>query len=70
MLGRQPDRAAEEIMPVERLLLAQLSGELAPNPWLDDREQPSEFQQEKLDVFEAFRDRYVGRGGIVSATRD
>ena len=156
MLGRQPDRAAEEIMPVDRPLLAQLIGELVetpnmlvvidsasavaemhtgstvrldltdrwamiesdewhvhidmddvagtqfvdavdrfhegipklyyvrlydrsdrtlirfyfPNPWLDDREQPSEFQQEKLDVFEAFRDRYVGRDGIVSATRD
>ena len=41
-----------------------------PNPWLDDREQPSEFQQEKLDAFEAFRDRYVGHGGIVSATKD
>jgi hypothetical protein len=41
-----------------------------PNPWLDDREQPAEFQQEKLDVFEAFRDRYVGRGGIVSATKN
>lgn len=41
-----------------------------PNPWLDDREQPAEFQQEKLDIFEAFRDRYAGRDGIVSATRD
>lgn len=41
-----------------------------PNPWLDEREQPAEFQPEKLRLFEEFRERYVGTAGIVFATRD
>ncbi len=35
-----------------------------PNPWLDDSEKPTEFQPERLKVFEDFRDRYVGRNQI------
>ena len=35
-----------------------------PNPWLDADERPTEFQSEKLAVFEEFRDRWVGRSGI------
>ena len=41
-----------------------------PNPWLDEREQPADFQPEKLALFEEFRDRYVGTAGIVSAAKD
>ena len=41
-----------------------------PNPWLDEREQPAEFQPDKLRLFEDFRDRYVGIAGIVAATKD
>ena len=41
-----------------------------PNPWLDDDEQPAEFQPEKLQVFETFRDRYVGKGGVEFVKRD
>ena len=40
-----------------------------PNPWLNDDEEPSEFQPAKLKLFEGFRDRYVGRDGIVFARR-
>ena len=40
-----------------------------PNPWLDEEEKPAEFQPEKLRVFDEFRDRYVGRGGIVFVQR-
>lgn len=40
-----------------------------PNPWLDDDEKPTAFQPEKLAAFEAFRDRYVGKEGIVYAQR-
>ena len=40
-----------------------------PNPWLDDDEKPTEFQPEKLRVFEDVCDRYVGRGGVVFVER-
>jgi hypothetical protein len=40
-----------------------------PNPWLDEDENVVEFQPEKLSFFESFRDRYVGRGGIVFVER-
>ncbi len=36
-----------------------------PNPWLDEDEKPTDFQPDRLEFFEQFRDRYVGRGGIV-----
>lgn len=39
------------------------------NPNLDDNEKRTEFQPDKLKVFEEFRDRYVGREGIVSVER-
>ncbi len=39
------------------------------NPNLDDNEKRTEFQPEKLKVFEEFRDRYVGQEGIVSVIR-
>jgi hypothetical protein len=35
-----------------------------PNPWLDENEKPTEFQPERLKLFESYRDRYVGREGI------
>ena len=40
-----------------------------PNPWLDEYENPAEFQPEKLRFFESFRDRYVSDGGIVFVRR-
>ena len=40
-----------------------------PNPWLDVDEKPTEFQPEKLRVFEDFCERYVGRDGIVFVER-
>ena len=40
-----------------------------PNPNLDDNEKRTEFQPEKLAVFAAMRDRYVGRDGIVFVER-
>ena len=40
-----------------------------PNPCLDDNEKRTEFQPDKLAVFEAMRDRYVGRDGIVFVER-
>ena len=39
------------------------------NPNLDDNEKRTEFQPKKLKAFEEFRDRYVGREGIVFVTR-
>lgn len=36
-----------------------------PSPWLDSAEKPTEFQPERLKLFEGFRDRYVGRGEVV-----
>jgi putative heme iron utilization protein len=40
-----------------------------PNPNLGDDEKRTEFQPEKLKAFEEFRDRYVGRDGIVFVNR-
>jgi hypothetical protein len=40
-----------------------------PNPNLDDAENRTEFQPGKLQAFEDFRDRYVGREGIVFVKR-
>ena len=40
-----------------------------PNPWLNDEEHLTEFQPDRLRRFEEFRDRYVGRAGIVFARR-
>ena len=37
-----------------------------PNPWLDDDENPTEFQPDKLKFFKDFQDRYIGSSGIVS----
>ena len=41
-----------------------------PNPYLDDDDNPTEFQPEKLRFFEDFRDRYVGQEGIVFVRRE
>ena len=38
-----------------------------PNPWLDEAENVTEFQPERLEMFEEFRDRYIGESGIVFA---
>ena len=40
-----------------------------PNPSLDDNEKRVVFQAEKVEAFEEFRDRYVGREGIVFGER-
>ena len=40
-----------------------------PNPYLDEDEKPTEFQPEKLKLFEDYRDRYVGREGIIFVRR-
>ena len=40
-----------------------------PNPSLDSNEQRVDFQLEKVTVFEEFRDRYVGREGIIFVER-
>jgi len=40
-----------------------------PNPSLTDDEKRTDFQPEKLKAFEEFRDRYVGREGIVFVKR-
>ena len=40
-----------------------------PNPSLDNNEKRVDFQPEKVTVFEEFRDRYVGREGIVFVER-
>ena len=40
-----------------------------PNPSLDDNEKRVDFQPEKVKAFEEFRDRYVGREGIVFVDR-
>ena len=40
-----------------------------PNPSLDDNEKRVDFQLEKVKAFEEFRDRYVGREGIVFVER-
>jgi len=40
-----------------------------PNPSLDDNEKRVDFQPKKVKAFEEFRDRYVGREGIVFVER-
>ena len=40
-----------------------------PNPYLDDDLKRTELQPEKLKTFEAMRERYVGRDGIIFAKR-
>ena len=40
-----------------------------PNPNLDANEKRVDFQPEKVTAFEEFRDRYVGREGIVFVER-
>ena len=40
-----------------------------PNPNLDNNEKRVDFQPEKVTAFEEFRDRYVGREGIVFVER-
>ena len=40
-----------------------------PNPSLDNNEKRVDFQPEKVTAFEEFRDRYVGREGIVFGER-
>ena len=40
-----------------------------PNPYLADDFKRTELQPEKLRAFEEFRDRYVGRDGIVFVRR-
>lgn len=40
-----------------------------PNPYLDENYKRTELQPEKLKAFEEFRDRYVGREGIVFVER-
>ena len=40
-----------------------------PNPYLDDDLNRTEIQPDKLKAFEEFRDRYVGREGIVFVKR-
>ena len=40
-----------------------------PNPNLDNNEKRVDFQPEKVKAFEEFRDRYVGREGIVFVER-
>jgi hypothetical protein len=40
-----------------------------PNPWLDDNENTTEYQPERLQYFEDFRDRYVGTDEIVFVRR-
>ena len=40
-----------------------------PNPSLDDNEKRVDFQPKRVKAFEEFRDRYVGREGIVFVER-
>ena len=40
-----------------------------PNPYLDEKFNRTELQTEKLRAFEEFRDRYIGREGIVFVRR-
>lgn len=35
-----------------------------PNPYLDENDKPTEFQPQKLKLFEDTRDKFVGAGGI------
>ena len=40
-----------------------------PNPYLDDDEQVTDFQPERLQAFETMRDRYVGSEGVTYVQR-
>jgi len=40
-----------------------------PNPYLDENDKLTEFQPERLKLFEDFRDRYVGQKGITFLRR-
>ena len=40
-----------------------------PNPYLDDDDNPAEFQPEKLKVFHEMRDRYVGQENVIYVER-
>ena len=40
-----------------------------PNPYLDEHDNPTDFQAEKLKLFEEFRDKYVGQEGITFVRR-
>ncbi len=40
-----------------------------PNPYLDENQKRTELQPEKLKAFEAMREKYVGRDGIIFAKR-
>ncbi len=40
-----------------------------PNPYMDDNDDPAEFQPDKLAMFQEMRDRYVGREGIIYVER-
>ena len=40
-----------------------------PNPYLDDDFNRTDLQPDRLQAFEDFRDRYVGRNGIVFVQR-
>ena len=41
-----------------------------PNPYLDDNQKRTSLQAAKLQTFEAMRDKYVGRDGIIFARRN
>ena len=40
------------------------------NPWLNEKEEVTEFQKHKLTIFERFRDKYVACAGVEGVTRD
>ena len=40
-----------------------------PNPYLDDDEKRTEFQDDKYQVFVSMKDRFVGKDGIVFVER-
>ena len=40
-----------------------------PNPYLDENDEPTEFQPEKLRLFEEHRDKYVGQERITFVKR-
>ena len=40
-----------------------------PNPYLDEEGNPTEFQPERLELFKRYRDKYVGREGIIFVSR-
>ena len=40
-----------------------------PNPYLDDNQKRTSLQADRLQTFEAMREKYVGRDGIIFARR-